>query len=188
MKTPNALDGNAGMSLITNKLEFSLDLHDLEKFIDKKYSKTRQRDGINRCDISNLSVSEEVQSSLNRSTKYGTFENSPSSAFYMDIDNQFDKDICCGNCREGPRGKSCEILEKGFIKYLTDQIEFLREEIKAKNKMIDHLFTLKLWLRASKFFLIKMFKLIKVLIKLITQLFSTTAAHSDQALKKIVTI
>ena len=101
MKTPNALDGNAGMSLITNKLEFSLDLHDLEKFIDKKYSKTRQRDGINRCDISNLSVSEEVQSSLNRSTKYGTFENSPSSAFYMDIDNQFDKDICCGNCREG---------------------------------------------------------------------------------------
>ena len=96
LKTPNALDGNAGMSLITNKLESSLDLHDLEKFIDKKYCETRQRDGINRCDRTNLSASEEVQSSLNRSTKYGTFENSPSSAFYMDIDNQFDKDICCG--------------------------------------------------------------------------------------------
>ena len=36
LKTPNALDGNAGMKLITNKLECSLDLHDLEKFIDKK--------------------------------------------------------------------------------------------------------------------------------------------------------
>ena len=122
LKTPNALDGNAGMSLITNKLESSLDLHDLEKFIDKKYCETRQRDGINRCDRTNLSASEEVQSSLNRSTKYGTFENSPSSAFYMDIDNQFDKDICCGNCREGRRGKSNEVLEKGFIKYLIDQI------------------------------------------------------------------
>ena len=37
LKTPNALDGKAGMSLITNKLESSLDLHDLEQFIDKKY-------------------------------------------------------------------------------------------------------------------------------------------------------
>ena len=135
------------MSLITNKLESSLDLHDLEKFIDKKYCETRQRNGINRCDSSNLSGSEEIQSSLNCSTKYGTFENSPSSAFYMDIDNQFDKDICCGNCREGRKGKSNEVLEKGFIKYLIDQIEFLREEIKAKNKIIDHLFTLKLSLR-----------------------------------------
>ena len=188
MKTPNALDGNAGMTIITNKLECSLDLHDLEKFIDKKYCEIRKRDGTNRCDSSNLSTSKEVQSPPNRNTKYGTFENSPSSAFYMDIDDQFDKDICCGNCREGRRGKNCEILEKGFIKYLTDQIEFLREEIKAKNKMIDHLFTLKLWLRASKFFLIKMFKLIKVLIKLITKLFSTTAAHTDQILKKIATI
>ena len=115
MKTPNALDGNAGMSLITNKLESSLDLHDLEKFIDKKYCETRQRDETNRCDSNNLSASEGVQSSLNRTTKYGTFENSPSSAFYMDIDNQFDKDICCGNCREGLRGKSIEVLEKGFI-------------------------------------------------------------------------
>ena len=38
-------------------------------------------------------------------------------------------------------------MEKGFIKYLIDQIEFLREEIKAKNKIIDRLFTLKLLLR-----------------------------------------
>ena len=37
-------------------------------------------------------------------------------------------------------------MEKGFIKYLIDQIEFLREEIKAKNKIIDRLFTLKLLL------------------------------------------
>ena len=152
LKTPNVLDGDAGMSLITNKLEFSLDLHDLEKFNDKQYCETRQREGINWCDISNLSTSEEVQSSLNRRTKYGTFENSPSSAFYMDIDNQFDKDICCGNCREGRRGKSNEVLEKGFIKYLIDQIEFLREEIKAKNKIIDHLFTLKLSLRDEQIF------------------------------------
>ena len=50
----------------------------------------------------------------------------------MDIDTQFDKDICCGNCREGRREKSNEFLEHGFIKYLIDQIEFLREEIKGK--------------------------------------------------------
>ena len=47
MKTPNALDGKAGMSLITNKFELSLDLYDLEQFIDKKYYETRQRDRIN---------------------------------------------------------------------------------------------------------------------------------------------
>ena len=132
------------MSLITNKLESSLDLHDLEKFIDKKYCETRQRDETNCYDSNNLSASEEIQSSLNRSTKYGTFENSPFSSFYMDIDTQFDKDICCGNCREGRREKSNEFLEHGFIKYLIDQIEFLREEIKGKNKIIDKLFTLKL--------------------------------------------
>ena len=96
MKTPNALDGNAGMSLITNKLESSLDLHDLEKFIDKKYCETRQRDETNRCDSNNLSASEGVQSSLNRTTKYGTFKNLPSSAFYMDIDNQFIKIFVVG--------------------------------------------------------------------------------------------
>ena len=49
-------------------------------------------------------------------------------------------------------GKSNEVFEKGFIKYLTDQIEFLREQIKAKNKIIDHLFTLKLSLRAEQIF------------------------------------
>ena len=69
----------------------------------------------------------------------------------MDIDTQFDKDICCENCRESRRGKSYEILEHGFIKYLIDQIEFLREEIKAKNKQ-DNLFTLKLSLRNEQNF------------------------------------
>ena len=70
----------------------------------------------------------------------------------MDIDDQFDKDICCGNCREGRRGKSNEVLKKGIIKYLIDQIEFLREEIRAKNKIINHLFTLKLSLRDEQSF------------------------------------
>ena len=121
-------------------------MRDLEQFIDKKYCETRQRDGINCYDSNNLSASEEVQSSLNHSTKYGTFENSPSSAFHMDIDTQFHKNICCGNCREGRRGKSDEVLEHGFLKYPIDQVEFLMEEIKAKNKIIDYLFTLKLLL------------------------------------------
>ena len=71
----------------------------------------------------------------------------------MDIDTQFDRDICCGNCWEkSNRRKSNEFLEHGFIKYLIDQIEFLREEIKAKNKIIDHLFTLKLSLRDEQNF------------------------------------
>ena len=152
MKAPNALDGKAGMSLITSKLESSLDLHDLEQFIDKKYCETRQRDETNCFGGNNLSAIEEVQSSLNRSTKYGTFENSPISSFYMDIDTQFDKDICCGNCRESRREKSNEFLEDGFIKYLIDQIEFLREEVKEKNKIIDHVFTLKLSLRDKQNF------------------------------------
>ena len=69
------------VSRINNKLEFSLALDDLEHYIDKKYCETRQRNGINWYDSNNLSVSEEVQSSLNRSTKYGTFKNSPSLAF-----------------------------------------------------------------------------------------------------------
>ena len=124
---------------------------DLENFIGKKYCETRKRDMTNYCDSIDLSASEEVESSPNRSTKYGTFENSPSSAFYVDIDTQFDKDICCENCRESRRGKSYEILEHGFIKYLIDQIEFLREEIKAKNKQ-DNLFTLKLSLRDEQNF------------------------------------
>ena len=50
----------------------------------------------------------------------------------MDIGNQFDKDICCGNCKESCREKSNEFLEHGFIKHRIDQIEFLREEIKEK--------------------------------------------------------
>ena len=94
------------MSLVTNKLESSLDLHGLEQFIDKNYCESRQRDGINRDGSNNLSASEKVQPSLNRSTKYGTFENLPFSAFHVDFDTQFDKDICCRNCREGCREKS----------------------------------------------------------------------------------
>ena len=49
-------------------------------------------------------------------------------------------------------GKSNEVLKKGIIKYLIDQIEFLREEIRAKNKIINHLFTLKLSLRDEQIF------------------------------------
>ena len=48
--------------------------------------------------------------------------------------------------------KSIEFLEHGLIKYLIDLIEFLREEIQAKNKIIDHLFTLKLSLRDEQNF------------------------------------
>ena len=92
----------------------------------------------------------------------------------MDIDTQFDKDICCGNWREGLRGKSNGALEHGFMEYLIDETEFLSEEITEKNKIIDDLFALKLSLRDKQNFLIKMFKLIKALINLITKLFSTT--------------
>ena len=151
MKTPNALDGKSGMSLITNKQESSLDLHDLEQFIDKKYSETRRRDRINYYNSNNLGASEEIQSSLNCSTKHGTFEHLPSSTSNIDIDTQFDKDICCGNCRE----KSNVFLAHGLIKYLTDQIEILREEIKAKNKIIDLLLILKLSLLNEQNFLRK---------------------------------
>ena len=71
----------------------------------------------------------------------------------MDIDTQFDKNLCCGNCREkSNREKSNGFLEHGLLKYVIDQIEFLREEIKAKNKIIDHLFTLKLSLRDEQNF------------------------------------
>ena len=104
------------------------------------------------------------------------------------MDKQSDKDICCGNYREGLRGKSNEVLEKGFIKYRIDRIEFLREEIKAKNKIIGRLFTLKLSLRDEHIFSYKNVQINKSLITLITKLFSTTAAHMDQVLKKIVTI
>ena len=74
----------------------------------------------------------------------------------MDIDTQFDKNLCCGNYKEeSNREKSNEFLEHGLVKYLIDQIEFLREEINAKNKIIDHLFTLKLLLRDEQNFFYK---------------------------------
>lgn len=44
------------------------------------------------------------------------------------------------------------LLEHGYIKYLIDRTEFKREEIKAKNKIIDQWFTLKLSLRDEKNF------------------------------------
>ena len=60
LRTPNILDGKAGMSLITNKLESSLDLHDLEQFIDKKYCETRQRYRINCYNSKNLGGSDHL--------------------------------------------------------------------------------------------------------------------------------
>ena len=117
LKTPNALDGESGMSLITKKFGSSLVLHDFEQLINKKYCETRQSHETNCRGGNNLSTSEEVQSSLNHSTKYGTFENSPFSSFYMDIDTQFDEDICCGKCRESRKEKSRKFLEHGFTKY-----------------------------------------------------------------------
>ena len=56
-------------------------------------------------------------------------------------------------------------MAHGLIKYIIDQIEILREEIKAKNKIIDLLLMLKLSLLDEQNFLIKMFKLIKALNK-----------------------
>ena len=70
----------------------------------------------------------------------------------MDIDTQFNEHICCENCREGHREKSNEFLEHGFMKYLIDQIEFLKEAIKDKNKIIDNLFALKSSLRDEQNF------------------------------------
>ena len=169
-------------------MESSLDLRDLEQFTDKKRWKTRQRDGINRYDSNNLSASEEVQSSLGRSMKYGTFGNSSFSVFGIDIDIQFDKDICCGNCREGRREKKNGVLERDYRKYLIDQIEILRKDIKAKKKSLIICLLQNYCCVTSKTFLIQMFKLINGLIKLITKLFSKTPAYRDHVLKKIVTI
>ena len=70
----------------------------------------------------------------------------------MDISTYFDKNICCKNCTERSKGKSNGVLEHGFMKYLMDQTEFLREEIKVKNKIIDHLFALKSSLREEQNF------------------------------------
>ena len=68
LKTPNALDGQSGMSLITKRFGSSLVLHDFEQLIDKKYCETRQSHETNCPGGNNLSTSEEVQSSLNHST------------------------------------------------------------------------------------------------------------------------
>ena len=74
MKTPKGLDGNAGLWLITNKLDFPLNLHDLEQqFIDKEYCETRQRDGIKRYDNKNLCTSDQGDSSLDHSTNHKIF-------------------------------------------------------------------------------------------------------------------
>lgn len=73
----------------------------------------------------------------------------------MDSDTTFDKFFCCGYCREGHRGKNNGVLERGVIKYLINQSEFLREEFKAKHKINDHLLTLKLLLRDNQNFYYK---------------------------------
>ena len=62
------------------------------------------------------------------------------------------KDIYCGNWRGGGREKSNGVLNHVFIKYVIDQTKFLREGIQVKNKIIDHLFTLKSSLRDEQNF------------------------------------
>ena len=73
----------------------------------------------------------------------------------MYISTHFDKGIFRGNCREDCRGKSNGFLEHGFMKYPIDQTNFLREEIEANNKIINHLFTLKLSLHDEQNFCYK---------------------------------
>ena len=62
------------------------------------------------------------------------------------------KDIYYGNWRGGGREKSNGVLNHVFIKYVIDQTKFLREGIEVKNKIIDHLFTLKSSLRDEQNF------------------------------------
>ena len=62
------------------------------------------------------------------------------------------KDIYYGNWRGGGREKSNSVLNHVFIKYVIDQTKFLREGIEVKNKIIDHLFTLKSSLRDEQNF------------------------------------
>ena len=62
------------------------------------------------------------------------------------------KDIYYGNWRGGGREKSNCVLNHVFIKYVIDQTKFLREGIEVKNKIIDHLFTLKSSLRDEQNF------------------------------------
>ena len=146
-------------------------MHDLEQFLDKKYCETRQRDGINRYDSKDLSASDEVLSSLDRSTKYETFENSPSSVFYIDIDAKFDNIIYCENCRQG--------FGRWFYKISnrSNRIKAKKEEVKAKTEIIDHLFTLQLSLRDEQNFS-----------SLDNEAFSATAARRDHVLQKIVNL
>ena len=51
----------------------------------------------------------------------------------MDFENQFDKDICCENCREDCRGNSNVVLERGFIKYLIDKVIYERNKMNNNN-------------------------------------------------------
>ena len=77
------------------------------------------------------------------------------------------------------------ILERGFIKYLINQTEFLREEIKAKIKIIDHL--LKLQSRDEQNLSYKSVQNNKSSNEV--ELFSTTIAHRDlEIVMKIVMI
>ena len=100
----------------------------------EKYCQTRLRDEINRYGSRNLSASDEVKSFLDRSTNYVTLvKNSPSA---IGVDIPCDTDRYCGICRVGRRRKNEGVLEHCFMKYLIDQTEFLREEIKVKNKII----------------------------------------------------
>ena len=62
------------------------------------------------------------------------------------------KDIYYGNWRGGGREKSNGVLNHVFIKYVIDQTKFLREGNEVKNKIIDHLFTLKSSLRDEQNF------------------------------------
>ena len=73
-------------------------------------------------------------------------------------------------------------MEHGFIKYLIDQIEFLREEIKEKNKIIDKSFTLKLWLRDEQNFSYKNVQINKSSNKVDNETSSATAALRNHVL------
>ena len=108
------------------------------------------------CEIFNaLFSNEEDDTSRFSSSAPLTNVTSSSSAFYMDSVTTFDKVFCCGYCREGHRGKNNGVLERGVIKYLLDQSEFLREEFKAKHQINDHMLTLKLSLRDNQHFYYK---------------------------------
>ena len=73
-------------------------------------------------------------------------------------------------------------MEHGFIKNLIDQIEFLREEIKGRNKIIDKSFKLKLWLRDEQNFSYKNVQINKSSNKVDNETSSTIAALRDHVL------